>query len=201
MANAYKPYVDYILNGGVAETAYIISHQGAICATNLPIQQFPAYNFEIEDEKDPNVKHTVVVDERANLLEALANHGVCKNKAGIRLYNQKYYPVRYDEDSSTLYLKKVTHLLFRSTEEHVSSRPSNSTSSEPSMLKLKCKTVLLRTPESSTNVLRDLLLTLLSRAIDLFPHNHLSSFRHITLQLGPGHIILKLATSFINYGL
>jgi hypothetical protein len=37
MSAAYKPYVDYILNGGVAETAYLISHQGAICATNLPI--------------------------------------------------------------------------------------------------------------------------------------------------------------------
>lgn len=107
MAEAYKPYVNYILDGGVAETAYIISHQGAICATNLPIQQFPAYNFEIEDEKDPNVKHNIVVDERTNLLEALGNRGVTKNKAGIRLYNQKYYPVRYDEDSSTLYLKKV----------------------------------------------------------------------------------------------
>lgn len=46
---AYKPYVDYILNGNVAETAYIISHQGAICATNLPIQQFPSYNLDLED--------------------------------------------------------------------------------------------------------------------------------------------------------
>ncbi len=107
MANAYQPYVDYILNGGVAETAYIISHQGAICATNLPITQFPSYNFAIEDEKDPSVTHNIVVDERVNLLEALANNGVAKGKAGIRLYNQKYYPVRYDEDSSTLYLKKV----------------------------------------------------------------------------------------------
>ena len=43
MTNAYKPYVDYILNGGVAETAYILSHQGAICATNLPIQPIGTY--------------------------------------------------------------------------------------------------------------------------------------------------------------
>jgi hypothetical protein len=120
MAEAYKPYVDYILNGGVAETAYIISHQGAICATNLPIQQFPAYNFKIEDEKDPNILHDVVVDERVNLLEALSNKGVTKNKAGIRLYNQKYYPVRYDEDSSTLYLKKVLLRQHRNTAEAAS---------------------------------------------------------------------------------
>lgn len=60
--------MDYLLNGAVAETAYIISHQGAICGTNLPIAQLPSYNFEIEDEKDPNIKHNIVVDERANLL-------------------------------------------------------------------------------------------------------------------------------------
>jgi hypothetical protein len=45
MAEGYKPYVDYILANQVAETAYIITHQGAICATNLPIQAFPQYNF------------------------------------------------------------------------------------------------------------------------------------------------------------
>eukprot|EP00919_Chromeraceae_sp_WS-2016_P058833 GHVR01139809.1.p1 GENE.GHVR01139809.1~~GHVR01139809.1.p1 ORF type:complete len:120 (+),score=0.01 GHVR01139809.1:150-509(+) len=66
----------------------------------------PAYNFEIEDENDPSKKHNIVVDERINLLEALSNHGVCKNKAGLRLYNQKYYTVRYDSDSQILYLKK-----------------------------------------------------------------------------------------------
>jgi hypothetical protein len=46
---AYKPYVDYILAGKVAETAYILTHEGAICATNLPITQMPAYNFQLED--------------------------------------------------------------------------------------------------------------------------------------------------------
>lgn len=42
---AYKPYVDYLTNSGVCETAYILSREGAICATNLPIQQLPQYNF------------------------------------------------------------------------------------------------------------------------------------------------------------
>jgi hypothetical protein len=65
---AYKPYVDYMTSGGVAETAYILSHEGAICGTNLPIQQLPAYNFELEDENDPTKKTNVVVDERVNLL-------------------------------------------------------------------------------------------------------------------------------------
>jgi len=46
---AYKPYVDFITASGVAETAYILSKQGAICGTNLPIQQLPQYNFDLED--------------------------------------------------------------------------------------------------------------------------------------------------------
>lgn len=107
----YKPYADYITNGGVAETAYILSKEGAICATNLPIKELPRYNFEYEDEK--NQKHQVVVDERILLLEALANHGVPKNPVGIRLYNQKYYLVRPSEEGSVrhYYLKKVPYSL------------------------------------------------------------------------------------------
>ncbi len=35
---AYKPYIDYITSGNVAETAYILTHQGVICGTNLPIK-------------------------------------------------------------------------------------------------------------------------------------------------------------------
>lgn len=47
--DAYKPYIDYILAGGVAETAYLLTHEGAICGTNLPIQQLPSYEFNMED--------------------------------------------------------------------------------------------------------------------------------------------------------
>lgn len=110
---AYKPYIDYILAGGVAETAYILSKQGAICGTNLPnLKELPRYEFELEDEKNPSKKNKVVVDERVNLIEALDNNGVPKNKAGIRLYNQKYYTAHFDFDPKdpksikTLYLKK-----------------------------------------------------------------------------------------------
>lgn len=77
---AYKPYVDYIVAGGVAETAYILTKEGVICATNLPIQALPQYNFELEDENDPAKKHPIVVDERVNLLEAIGNNGVSKHK-------------------------------------------------------------------------------------------------------------------------
>lgn len=35
---AYKPYIDYLLNGGVIECAYIMNLQGEIYATNLPIK-------------------------------------------------------------------------------------------------------------------------------------------------------------------
>ena len=59
---AYKPYIDFIVSGGVAETAYLLSLQGAICGTNLPIQAMPQYNFDLVDDKDPNKTHKVVVD-------------------------------------------------------------------------------------------------------------------------------------------
>ena len=111
----YKPFVDYITAGGVAETVYIISHEGAICGTNLPIQAFPQYEFDLEDPKDPNKFEKVVLDERVNLIDALNNHGVAKHPAGIRLYNQKYYTVNHDPKDpkgegkkiDTTYLKKV----------------------------------------------------------------------------------------------
>ncbi len=90
----------------------------------------PQYNFDLVDDKDPNVTHKVVVDERVNLLEALANQGVCKNKAGIRLYNQKYYTTRFDENlpfaNKLLYLKKVIIFWFRKKEEHVFVLQNNS---------------------------------------------------------------------------
>ncbi len=49
MAEVYKQYIDYLTSGGVAETAYIVAKNGAICATNLPIQAFPSYEFDVED--------------------------------------------------------------------------------------------------------------------------------------------------------
>ena len=108
---AYKPYADYLLNGGVAETAYILSKEGAICATNLPIKELPRYNFDLEDD---NGKVTqIIVDERVALLEALAKNGVPQRPEGIRLYNQKYYSVSFSElkgfegVSKAWYLKKV----------------------------------------------------------------------------------------------
>ena len=108
---AYKPYLEYLTNGGVSETAYILSKEGAICATNLPIQQLPQYNFDLEDE---NGKVTpIIVDERVSLLEALANNGVPKRPEGIRLYNQKYYSVNFqpsfagEKGCCAWYLKKV----------------------------------------------------------------------------------------------
>jgi hypothetical protein len=51
----------------------------------------------------------VVVDERTVLLETLSNKGVPKSKTGIRLYNQKYFSVRFDEANHRLYLKKVKY--------------------------------------------------------------------------------------------
>lgn len=107
MAEAYKPYLDYLTSGGVAETAYIVAKNGAILATNLPIQAFPAYEYELEDENDPNKKNKIVVDEGNNFIDAMQHNGRTSHPAGLRLYNQKYYTVNYDAEDQHLYLKKV----------------------------------------------------------------------------------------------
>ena len=95
---AYKPYVDYIMAGGVAETAYIFSKDWQLCGTNLPIDKMPVYEFDLEDANDPNKTQKVVIDELAIVREAWDNKGVAKHPAGLRLYNQKYYTVSFDEE-------------------------------------------------------------------------------------------------------
>ena len=107
MAEAYKPYVDYLTAGGVAETAYLVAKNGAILGTNLPIQQFPSYEFDQEDEENPDKTTKIVVDEGKNFIDAMEHKGRTSHPAGLRLYNQKYYTVRYDEEDHLLYLKKV----------------------------------------------------------------------------------------------
>ena len=75
----------------------------------------PRYEFDLVDENNPDVTHKVVVDERVNLLEALENNGVAKHKAGIRIYNQKYFCVHYEP--TIIYLKKVSMIWYRKKEE------------------------------------------------------------------------------------
>ena len=111
MAEAYKPYIHYLTTGGVAETAYILAHNGALLASNLPLEgALPSYEFDLEDENDPTKTNRIVVSEGQNFIEAMQNQGRAKHPAGLRLYNQKYYPVRYDENDHLLYLKKVVLL-------------------------------------------------------------------------------------------
>lgn len=42
---AYKGYVDYIMAGNVAEYCLILSKDGHLLGTNLPIQTMPKYEF------------------------------------------------------------------------------------------------------------------------------------------------------------
>lgn len=153
---AYKPYVEYLTAGGVAETAYLLSHQGAVCATNLPIQQLPSYNFALEDEKDPNIKHNIVVNEAEILADIVSQIGVgvsvkSKFPAGLRLYNQKYYIVRHDADKKVVYIKKVRVSWFRKTEEDALPRRDSSSSLAHGMQLSPCKIKYLKTLENWTS--------------------------------------------------
>ena len=128
-----------------------MAKNGAILATNLPIQAFPSYEHPLEDENDPSKTNNVVVDEGANFVEAMGNNGRAKHPAGLRLYNQKYYTVRYDENDQLLYLKKV--LLFRPRNTEVPALPAPKTTSLSglSTSKTKWRMESPRTPESSTS--------------------------------------------------
>jgi hypothetical protein len=76
---AYGPYIKTLTEGGVVDAAYILSKDGAILATNLPITELGSYQL-----------NNVLVKERDVLLEAIANNGIPKSDTGIHLNNQKY---------------------------------------------------------------------------------------------------------------
>lgn len=78
----------------------------------------------------------------------MGNQGRAKHPAGLRLYNQKYYPVNFDAEDQHLYLKKVFPSLYRNTEEHVWPSPKTTTSSEASTFSKKWTTASLKTQES-----------------------------------------------------
>lgn len=111
-----------------------------------------------------------MLSEAANLLDAIASdNGVTKHPAGLRLYNQKYYLVRHNDNGNgtkTIYLKKVKLFLLRSTEEPACASHVTSLLSEPSTPKTKWKTVSLKTPENLTREFKHLLSSLLKVEID-----------------------------------
>jgi len=80
----------------------------------------------------------------------MGNGGRPKHPAGLRLYNQKYYRVNYDEEDQHLYLKKVLKFRLRNTEELVYQQPRTTTSSAPSTSRTRWITVFLKTRENST---------------------------------------------------
>lgn len=43
----YKPYVEFIMAGKVAEFAFILTADGVLCGTNLQIQGLPVYALEL----------------------------------------------------------------------------------------------------------------------------------------------------------
>lgn len=51
-----------MLAGNVSESAYILTRQGAVCGSSLNIDKLPAYQFDFEDQNDPNVTHKGVMD-------------------------------------------------------------------------------------------------------------------------------------------
>lgn len=81
---AYKPYIDYLLNGGVIECAYIMNLQRCMLLT-CPSNNSHIMSSKLKVRKNPNIMEKIVVYERNNLLDALGNKGVTKAKGGVRI--------------------------------------------------------------------------------------------------------------------
>ena len=62
--------------------------------------------MKLPKDSNPDEEEDFVVDERTNLLEAIGNKGVPKAKSGLRINNEKYFSVMFDEERRTWYLKK-----------------------------------------------------------------------------------------------
>jgi hypothetical protein len=102
---SWQTYLDYLMSQGVCESCYLLDHECKILATSTKLTALPTYEMVIEDENGKEVK--IVVDERANLLEAVLQGGPCSKPGGIRLHNQKYIAVNADKEKRILYLKKT----------------------------------------------------------------------------------------------
>ena len=90
-----------------------------------------------------------MVDEGKNFTDAMEHKGRTSHPAGLRLYNQKYYTVRYDEEEHLLYLKKVYNSLNRNTEELALQPLSTIILSELSISRTKWRMEFLKIQESS----------------------------------------------------
>ena len=99
-------YITYMANENVTETSHIFGHDGSVWASSTGLTALKVGDIEIPDANNPdkNVKHNC--DEKKNLLDAVANKGVCKDAGGVRINGEKYMTVRFDGDTKTWYLKK-----------------------------------------------------------------------------------------------
>ena len=106
--NAYLIYNTDVNRGktasNVCEGAAIIGNtDGTVWASSTG---FNIGKYTIEIEKDDGSSEKAEIDEFQNLLDAFNNNGVATRKGGIRLNNEKYFIVSYDEERNVLYLKK-----------------------------------------------------------------------------------------------
>jgi hypothetical protein len=112
---SWNDYVNaYLLNNtdsNTGNTATNVCQHGAIVGNgdgtvwaSSPGFGLSQYNLEVEQEN--GTKKTVNVNEFKNLVDAFDNKGTTNAVGGIRIHNEKYFPVSFDEDKKLLYLKK-----------------------------------------------------------------------------------------------
>jgi hypothetical protein len=114
---SWQDYVNaYLLNWtdpNNGKTAYNICDQGAIIGNQDGTIWASTPGFALKtsetvevDREDGNGTEKVTLNEITNLLDAFNNKGEAKQKGGIRINGEKYFPVSFDADNNILYLKK-----------------------------------------------------------------------------------------------
>jgi hypothetical protein len=103
---SWQVYVDYLKGGNCVSVGALMDHAGNVLGSSNGSTQLPSYELSFEDETGKVQK--VKVDERANLLDALAKGGQCGLPGGIRLFNEKYMCVQFDQIQQVMYLKRAS---------------------------------------------------------------------------------------------
>ncbi|EGR34207.1 profilin family protein, putative [Ichthyophthirius multifiliis] len=99
--SGWDQYVDYLVKDKICQHGYIVGKQdGLIWATNSGLKTFNTYDVTVEDK-------SYSCNEAKLLVAACQNKGVPTDpNIGIRINNEKYYTVHFDQDAGTWYLKK-----------------------------------------------------------------------------------------------
>ena len=101
---SWEDYLKFALDEDVLESAAIYNRNGVTLASSFDISK---YDVEVENQNDPTSPNLLSYEETEQLIygkkmpiiKAINNEGIVKHPAGLRINNNKYYTVRFDEEN------------------------------------------------------------------------------------------------------